>query len=91
MSRPITRVDMNLYGVVEKGELLDPVKGEWEGVNLYATENTKGRTSRIFLHSIDDYPHNSCSCFRVIIFRMDKGIGIIDYSFKGQAPDGRNW
>ncbi len=84
-------LNMNLYGVVEKGELLDPVKGEWAGVNLYAAENTNGRTSRIFLHSIDDYPHTSCSCFRVIIFRMNKGIGIIDYSFKGQAPDGRNW
>lgn len=84
-------LDMNLYGVVKKGELLDPLKGEWAGVNQYAAENTKGRTSRIFLHSMDDFPHTSCSCFRIIIFRMDKGIGIIDYSFKGQAPDGRSW
>lgn len=84
-------LDMNLYGVVEKGKLLDSVKGEWDGVNRYATNNTKGRTSRIFLHDMDDYPHTSCSCFRLIIFRMDKGIGIMDYSFKGKSPDGRNW
>jgi len=60
-------LDMNLYGVLEKGELLDSVKGEWSGVNQNAIENTKDRTSRVFLHSLDDFPHTGCSCFRLII------------------------
>lgn len=87
-------LDINLYGVVEKGELLDSVRGEWSGANEHAKEITQGRTSRIFLHTIEDYPHTGCSCFRLIIFRTNeprKGIGIMDYSFKGKAPDGRNW
>lgn len=86
--------NINCYGIVNKGECLDEEKGEWSGANETAVDRTQGRITRIYLHSLDDYPHTGCSCFRLILFKTDKprpGIGIMDSRYKGQAPDGRNW
>ena len=85
---------INSFIVVDKGKCLDPIRGEWEGVNATAGKITHGRTSRIQLHAIDEAPHTSCSCFRIIMFQTDtpkEGIGIMDRAFEGRAPDGRSW
>ena len=86
--------DLNVFSVFEKGECLNPDTGEWSGVNLQVGKLSQGRTNRVFLHSIDDYPHTGCGCFRLIIFRMappDAGIGIMARGYAGKAPDGRTW
>ncbi len=87
--------DINVYGVIkDKGINLDPINGEWSGINDSAARLTHGRTSRIFLHSLDKYPHTGCGCFRLIMFKTNLprlGIGIMESGYKGSAPDGRNW
>jgi len=86
--------DSSVYGVIEKGTNLDPINGEWSGINDAATQLTHGRTSRIFLHSLDKYPHTGCGCFRFIMFKTNLprlGIGIMERGYKSSAPDGRNW
>ena len=85
---------INSFGICDKGEVLDPVAGEWAGVNEAASRLTGGRTTRIQLHSLDTAPHTGCSCFRLIMFKTDEprpGIGIMHRGYKGQAPDGRTW
>ncbi len=86
--------DINSFRVVEKGKLLDELRGEWEGVNAAAAELTGGRTTRIQLHCIDEFPHTGCGCFRLILFKTElpkPGIGIMDSAYEGAAPDGRRW
>lgn len=86
--------NINSYSILEKGICLDPIKGEWSGPNENAKRRTQGRTTRIFLHSLDDNPHTGCGCFRLILFKTNqpkKGVGIMDFRFDGTAPDGRTW
>ena len=85
---------INSFGICDKGEVIDPVVGEWAGVNEAASRLTDGRTRRIQLHSLDVAPHTGCSCFRLIMFKTSEprpGIGIMHRGYKGQAPDGRTW
>jgi hypothetical protein len=85
---------INSFQVVEKGECLDPVRGEWSGVNEAVTRLSKGRTTRIQLHCIDDFPTTGCGCFGFIAFKLNApgtGIGLMDAGYEGQCPDGRSW
>jgi acetyl-CoA decarbonylase/synthase complex subunit beta len=85
---------INSFGLCDRGEAIDPVAGEWTGVNEAASRLTGGRTTRIQLHSLDTAPHTGCSCFRLIMFQTDvprPGIGIMHRGYKGRAPDGRTW
>ncbi len=82
-----------LQAVVEKGDLVDPVRGEYTGVNAATELLTEGRTRRVFLHSIFEHPHTACGCFQCAgcyIPEVD-GIAVIDRAFKGAGPDGRGW
>jgi len=86
--------DMNSFGAFEKGRCIDPERGEWEGVNAQAAKLTHGRTRRVLLHSLDEAPHTGCGCYRLIMFKTDEprpGVGIMDPSYEGCAPDGRRW
>jgi acetyl-CoA decarbonylase/synthase complex subunit beta len=83
----------SIHELIDKGRLLDPVRGEYEGVNRYTARRTGGLTSRVFLHSLLENPHSCCSCYQGIAFHMPEvdGIGIVDHAFKGRTPDGRTW
>lgn len=76
-----------------KGQVLDAVKGEYEGINQVVEGYTEGRTKRIYLHSIFGYPHTACSCFGAVAFHIPEvdGIGLIERGYSGTTPDGRNW
>ncbi|MBI2852263.1 MAG: hypothetical protein HYX84_04070 [Chloroflexi bacterium] len=91
----LTKLDVGpeLQVVVNKGQCLDQVSGEYTGVNSIVQRLTKGRTGRVFLHSIFDYPHTGCSCFQCVAFYIPEvgGIGVMDKTYKGMAPDGRSW
>ena len=86
--------EINSFRVVQKGKVLDALRGEYEGVNAAAAELTQGRTTRIQLHCIDEFPHTGCGCFRLIMFKTElpkPGIGIMDAAYEGASPDGRRW
>jgi acetyl-CoA decarbonylase/synthase, CODH/ACS complex subunit beta len=85
---------LNSYSVFEKGDCLDPARGEWDGVNRRIGALSKGRTDRVFLHSLDDFPHTGCGCFGLILFRLStpqSGIGIMARGDACASPDGRTW
>lgn len=79
--------------LVEAGECLDPVRGEYLGVNLSTEERTEGRVSRVFLHSIFGSPHTACSCFQNAVYHIPEvdGIAIMNRGFEGEAPGGMTW
>jgi acetyl-CoA decarbonylase/synthase complex subunit beta len=79
--------------LIKKGKFLDPVRGEYEGVNRSTAKRTGGRVTRVYLHSIFNYPHTACSCFQNIAFYIPKvdGIGLMHRGYKGEAPDGSTW
>jgi hypothetical protein len=86
--------EINSFRVAEKGRCLDPVHGEWEGLNAGAAQLSRGRTRRVRLHSLDEFPHTGCGCFRMIMFKTGlprPGIGIMNSGYGGRAPDGRTW
>jgi acetyl-CoA decarbonylase/synthase complex subunit beta len=83
----------NCCAVVTLGKALDPVRGEYEGLNDFVREATEGRMQRVFLHSVRNYPHSSCGCFGALAWWSEEmgGIGIMHRGFEGEAPDGSTW
>ncbi|GBE17478.1 carbon monoxide dehydrogenase/acetyl-CoA synthase subunit alpha [archaeon BMS3Abin16] len=75
---------------IKKGEIIDPVKGEYTGVNEMTEKKSGGAVDRIFLHSIFEYPHTSCGCFEAIAFYIPEvdGLGVVHRTFKGTTPFG---
>ncbi len=75
---------------VPKGEVVDPVGGEYSGANEVAKIKTQGNVTRIKLHSVLEYPHTSCGCFEAIVFYIPEvdGFGIISRAYGGKAPNG---
>ncbi len=75
---------------VPKGEIIDPIGGEYSGVNEFAKTESGGVTERIKLHSFLECPHPSCGCFEVIGFYMPEvdGIGWVHRGFPEPAPNG---
>jgi len=78
---------------VPKGKCLDPVKGEWEGVNRKVYERSHNTVERVFLHSMFGYPHTSCGCFEAIVFYIPEvnGMGIVDRESKGPTVNGMSF
>ncbi|MFQ6136921.1 MAG: CO dehydrogenase/CO-methylating acetyl-CoA synthase complex subunit beta [Candidatus Hydrothermarchaeales archaeon] len=75
---------------VPKGELLDPEKFEYLGVNEMSNVRSQGAVDQVYLHSIFDHPHTSCGCFEAIAFYIPEvdGIGVVHRDFKGVTPFG---
>jgi acetyl-CoA decarbonylase/synthase complex subunit beta len=78
---------------VAKGQVLDARRGEYAGVNRAIQKLSGGKIKRVFLHSLFEHPHSSCSCFRNLAFVIPgaDGIGVMNRGFAGKTPDGRSW
>jgi len=75
---------------IEKGECLDPFKGEYTGVNETVKEKTLGAINRVHLYTAFGYPHTSCGCFEATAFYIPEvdGLGIVHRGFKGVTVNG---
>jgi acetyl-CoA decarbonylase/synthase complex subunit beta len=75
---------------ISKGECLDPVKGEYSGINESAKKRSLGTVHRIFLYSAFTYPHTSCGCFEGIAFYIPEveGFGIVMRGYKDVTVNG---
>jgi acetyl-CoA decarbonylase/synthase complex subunit beta len=75
---------------IAKGACLDPVKGEYEGVNENARKKSLGEVERVWLYSAFGYPHTSCGCFEGIAFFIPEveGFGIVHRGFQGLTVNG---
>ncbi|MCD6387653.1 MAG: CO dehydrogenase/CO-methylating acetyl-CoA synthase complex subunit beta, partial [Methanophagales archaeon] len=61
---------------VPKGECIDPIGGEYTGVNEAAKRLSGGAYDSIKLHSFLEKPHTSCGCFEVAGFYIPEVDGI---------------
>ena len=75
---------------IEKGELLDPVKGEYSGVNEVAKQKTLGEVTKVCLYTAFGYPHTSCGCFEGTAFYIPEvdGFGIVHRGYKDVTVNG---
>ncbi len=75
---------------IEKGEVLDEIRGEYANVNTVMADKSQGTVDRVYLHSVFGYPHTSCGCFEAVAFYIPEldGVGIVDRDFKGETPLG---
>jgi len=75
---------------IERGEILDKLRGEFSGVNGAAKEKTLGEVTRVYLYSAFGFPHTSCGCFEATAFYVPEveGFGIVDRGFAGVTVNG---
>ncbi|MGA9388046.1 MAG: CO dehydrogenase/CO-methylating acetyl-CoA synthase complex subunit beta [Candidatus Bathyarchaeia archaeon] len=75
---------------IERGELLDPVGGEFSGVNEAVKKKSLGEVSRVCLYTAFKYPHTSCGCFEAVAFYIPEvdGLGIVHRGYKDLAVNG---
>ncbi len=75
---------------VKKGRCLDAVKGVWEGVNAYVSQNSHGTIPAITMYSLMDRPMTSCGCFEVIVAYVPEcnGVMVVNREFSGDTPVG---
>ncbi|TFH10094.1 MAG: CO dehydrogenase/CO-methylating acetyl-CoA synthase complex subunit beta [Candidatus Atribacteria bacterium] len=85
--------EMNPHGPnqpVPKSETLDPVKGQWKGVNDFLAVASNGALERYNAYSLMDDPMTSCGCFECITAIVPEvhGVMIVDREFPGMTPVG---
>jgi acetyl-CoA decarbonylase/synthase complex subunit beta len=78
---------------VKKGDLLDPEKFIYSGVNEIVAEKSLGSNSTFCLHSALENPHTSCGCFQAICFYIPEvdAFGIVHRDFLGEAVNGQKF
>ncbi len=78
---------------VPKDELLDPVRGEYSGVNQNSIERSLGAYDQVYLHSAFEHPHTSCGCFQAICFYIPEtdAFGVIHRDFVGSSVMGETF
>jgi acetyl-CoA decarbonylase/synthase complex subunit beta len=75
---------------IEKGSCLDPVRGEYTGINESAKKRSLGEVSRVYLYSAFTCPHTSCGCFEGIAFYIPEveGFGIVMRGYRDVTVNG---
>ncbi len=75
---------------IQKGELVDKIKGEYTGANEVEAQRSMGKYDRVYLHSAFEHPHTSCGCFQSISFYIPEvdAFGIVHREFTGRTPLG---
>jgi len=78
---------------IPKGELIDPVKGEYTGVNEVEGERSLGTYDQVYLYSAFEHPHTSCGCFQAICFYIPEvdAFGIVHREFVGRTVIGETF
>ncbi|HID74869.1 MAG TPA: CO dehydrogenase/CO-methylating acetyl-CoA synthase complex subunit beta [Planctomycetaceae bacterium] len=78
---------------IPKGRVLDPVKGEWEGVNKFVYENSNRKVERFCAYSLLEAPMTSCGCFECIvaILPLCNGVMVVNREFSEVTPSGMSF
>jgi len=85
--------EMNPHGPnqpIKKGNTVDEVKGQWEGVNEYLEVASNGNLERFNAYSMMEDPMTSCGCFECVtaILPEANGVMIVSREFEGMTPVG---
>ncbi|MBA2848821.1 CO dehydrogenase/CO-methylating acetyl-CoA synthase complex subunit beta [Thermosulfuriphilus ammonigenes] len=75
---------------VPKGECIDPVLGQFKGINEYVYKNSRNKVERVSLYSLMVDPMTACGCFECIATMLPacNGIMIVNRDYLGMTPTG---
>jgi acetyl-CoA synthase len=75
---------------VPKGESIDPLLGQWRGVNDFVFKASRQKLEKYNAYSILNEPMTSCGCFECIaaVLPMCNGIMTVNRDFPGMTPSG---
>ena len=75
---------------IEKGNVLDEVLGQWDGVNKFVHQASRGKVEKYNAYSIMIDPMTSCGCFECIaaVLPVANGIMTVDRDYRGMTPCG---
>jgi len=75
---------------IEKGKVVDERLGQWEGVNAFVQQASRGKVLKYNAYSIMEDPMTSCGCFECIaaVLPVANGVMTVDRDYKGPTPCG---
>ncbi len=75
---------------VTKGLEIDPIKGQWQGVNEFVYSNSHKSLEIFNAYSIIEFPMTSCGCFECIacVLPSTNGIMVVYREFPDMTPVG---
>ncbi len=73
-----------------KGEVIDAQKGQFQGINDFIVQASRGSIERFNAYSLMEDPMSSCGCFECItaILPMTNGVMIVNREFSEMTPSG---
>ena len=75
---------------IEKGETLDPVLGQWKGVNEFVQKASRGAVSHYNFYSLVHDPMTTCGCCECIaaVLPTCNGVMTVGRDYTGETPCG---
>jgi acetyl-CoA synthase len=75
---------------IEKGNMIDTVYGQWEGVNAFVSKASRGNVESYDAYGIMRAPMTSCGCFECVaaVLPMCSGFMAVDRDYRGMTPVG---
>ncbi len=75
---------------IEKGECLDPVMGQWKGVNEFVQQASRGAVSHYNFYSMVKDPMTTCGCCEAIAAMLPScnGVMTVNREYAGETPCG---
>jgi carbon-monoxide dehydrogenase catalytic subunit/CO dehydrogenase/CO-methylating acetyl-CoA synthase complex beta subunit len=75
---------------IQKGEVIDACKGQWQGVNEAVFELTHGKLERFNAYTMMEDPMTSCGCFEVIVAMTAdaQAVILVNREYPGMTPVG---
>lgn len=75
---------------IEKGECLDPVLGQWKGVNEFVSQASRGAIDHYNFYSMINDPMTTCGCCECIAATLPtcNGVMTVNREYTGETPCG---
>ncbi len=75
---------------IEKGECLDPIMGDFSGINDFVQQASRGAVPAVSCYSLMNNPMTACGCFECIAAMLPQcnGVMIVDRDYRGMTPAG---
>jgi len=75
---------------VQRGEVLDPTLGIWQGINQFVHQASRGKIEQVALYSIMNFPMTTCGCCECIaaVLPSCNGIMTVHRDYTGMTPCG---
>jgi acetyl-CoA synthase len=75
---------------IAKGDTLEPVKGQWVGINEFVYNKSNKSIEKFNAYSMMEDPMTSCGCFECIvaILPLTNGVMVVNREHSGMTPSG---